>query len=172
MNKHNTNNCLLLIEDDPGDAKLILEALADPGDCPFHVEWVTQLSGGLELLGEGGIGLVLLDLWLPDSQGIATFEKLFVAAPHIPILVLSRLNDESTAKEAVRRGAQDYLLKGHLDKYTLTRALRHTIERKKAEEALFVEKERAQVTLNSIGDAVLSTDISGNITYLNVVAEA
>jgi diguanylate cyclase (GGDEF)-like protein/PAS domain S-box-containing protein len=172
MNKHDTNNCLLLVEDDPGEAKLILEALAAPADCPFNVEWVTQLSGGLELLSERGIELVLLDLYLPDSQGITTFEKLFAAAPHIPILVLSRLDDESTSDEAVRRGAQDYLLKGHLDKYTLTRALRHAIERKKAEEALFVEKERAQVTLNSIGDAVLSTDILGNITYLNLVAES
>ena len=168
----NTNNTLLLIEDDPADAKLILDALADPGASPFDVKWVTQLSDGLKLLGEGGIRLILLDLCLPDSQGIATFEKLFVAAPHIPILVLSRLNDENAAKEAARRGAQDYLLKGHLDKYTLTRALRHVIERKKVEDALFIEKERAQVTLNSIGDGVLSTDASGNITYLNLIAES
>jgi diguanylate cyclase (GGDEF)-like protein/PAS domain S-box-containing protein len=114
----------------------------------------------------------LLDLCLPDSQGIATFEKLFAAATHIPILILSRLNDESAANEAIRRGAYDYLLKGHLDKYTLTRALRNVMERKRVEEALFIEKERAQVTLNSIGDAVLSTDISGNVTYLNLVAES
>ncbi len=172
MCRQPTSNSLLLIEDDADDAKLILEALADPGDCPFHVEWVTKLSAGLELLDEGGIGLVLLDLFLPDSQGIATFETLFKAAPHIPILVMSQRNEERTADEAVRRGAQDYLLKGHLDKYTLTRALRHAIERRESEEALFIEKERAQVTLNSIGDAVLSTDIAGNVTYLNLVAES
>ena len=168
----NTNNTLLLIEDDPADAQLILDALADPGASPFDVKWVTRLSDGLKLLGDGGIRLILLDLCLPDTHGIATFEKLFVAAPHIPILVLSRLNDEGAAKEAARRGAQDYLLKGHLDKYTLTRALRHVIERKKVEDALFIEKERAQVTLNSIGDGVLSTDASGNITYLNLIAES
>src|SRR6266446_2803903 len=72
----------------------------------------------------------------------------------------------------VGRGAQDYLLPDHLDSYSLTRALRNAIERKAVEDALYVEKERALVTLNSIGDAVLCTDISGNITSLNLVAEA
>ena len=69
------------------------------------------------------------------------------------------------------RGAQDYLLPGHLDSYSLPRALRNAIERKFVEDALYVEKERALVTLNSIGDAVLCTNIFGNITYLNLVAE-
>ncbi len=165
------NNTLLLIEDDADDAKRILEALADPRECPFDVEWVTRLSGGLERLGAGGVDLVLLDPFLPDSQGIATFDKLFLAAPQIPILILCGLSDEGTANEAIGRGAQDYLLKGHLDKYTLTRALRHVVERKKSEEAVFVEEERAQVTLNSIGDAVLSMDLFGNVIYLNLVAE-
>jgi diguanylate cyclase (GGDEF)-like protein/PAS domain S-box-containing protein len=81
------------------------------------------------------------------------------------------LGDEDIAKEAVNRGAQDYLLKTRLDSYSLTRALHSVIARKAVEDALFLEKERAQVTLNSIGDAVISTDIPGNITYLNQVAE-
>jgi diguanylate cyclase (GGDEF)-like protein/PAS domain S-box-containing protein len=109
-------------------------------------------------------------LSLPDSQGIETFDKLFSAAPDVPILVLGNGN-EALAKEAVGRGAQDYLLAGHIDSYSLPRALRNAIERKAVEDALYVEKERAVVTLNSIGDAVLCTDISGNITYLNLVAE-
>ncbi len=71
----------------------------------------------------------------------------------------------------VGRGAQDYLLPDHLDSYSLTRALRNAIERKAVEDASYLEKERAVVTLNSIGDAVLCTDISGRITYLNLVAE-
>ena len=72
----------------------------------------------------------------------------------------------------VERGAQDYLVRGRLDSYSLPRAIRNSIERKGIEDALFIEKERAEVTLNSIGDAVLCTDISGNITYLNLVAES
>ena len=162
---------VLLIEDDPAVAGVIQEALAGPSDSPFIVEWVRRLSDGLERVSKGGIAAVLLDLFLPDSQGINTFSMLSLAAPGVPILVLGGLGDEDIAKEAVERGAQDYLLKTRLDSYSLTRALHSAIARKAAEDALFLEKERAQVTLNSIGDAVISTDISGNITYLNQVAE-
>lgn len=167
----NMNDKVLLIGDDTADANLIKEALTGARGDLFDFEWVRQLSDGLERLGKGGIGVVLLDLFLPDNQGIDTFDKLFLAAPYIPILLLSSLNHEDIARQAVQQGAQDYLLKSHLDSYWLPRALRYVIGRKAAEEALFVERERAQVTLNSIGDAVLSTDIDGNVTYLNLVAE-
>jgi PAS domain-containing protein len=80
-------------------------------------------------------------------------------------------NDREMALEALRRGAKDYLLNGHFDAYSFDRAIRNMAERKAAEIALFAEKERAQVTLNSIGDAVLSVDLPGRVTYLNVVAE-
>ena len=115
---------------------------------------------------------MLVDLFLPDSHGIETFDRLFRAAPQIPILVLSAAQDEDIAKLAVQHGAQDYLLKDRLDGYLLPKALRSMIERAANAEALFDEKERAQVTLNSIGDAVMSTDVWGRVTYLNVVAES
>ena len=165
------NHNVLLIEDDPAVARACQEALADASDGPFIVEWARRLSDGLERLSKGGIAAVLLDLFLPDSQGINTFGMLTLAAPCVPILVLGGLGDEDIAKEAVNRGAQDYLLKIRLDSYSLTRALHSVIARKAVEDALFLEKERVQVTLNSIGDAVICTDISGNITYLNQVAE-
>src|SRR6202011_2309004 len=162
---------ILLIDNDPAAADRILAALAAAGSGSFDVEWVRQLSAGLERLSKKGIAAILLALSLPDSQGIETFDKLFAAAPDVPILILGGNVPEALAKEAVGRGAQDYLLPGHLDSYSLPRALRNAIERKAVEDALFVEKERALVTLNSIGDAVLCTDISGNIPYLNLVAE-
>src|ERR1700738_3645156 len=162
---------ILLIESDPVAANEIRAALAATGSGSFDVEWVLQLSGGLERLSKKGIAAILLALSLPDSQGIETSNKLFAAAPDVPILILGGNVPEALAKEAVGRGAQDYLLPGHLDSYSLPRALRNAIERKAVEDALFVEKERAVVTLNSIGDAVLCTYISGNITYLNLVAE-
>jgi diguanylate cyclase (GGDEF)-like protein/PAS domain S-box-containing protein len=162
---------ILLIDNDPAAAEEICSALTMAGPGLFDVEWVRQLSDGLQLLKEKGIAAVLLELSLPDSQGIETFEKLFTTAPDIPILILGGNANEALAKEAVGRGAQDYLLPGHLDSYSLPRALRNAIERKAVEDALFVEKERAVVTLNSIGDAVLCTDIFGKITYLNLVAE-
>jgi len=161
---------ILLIENDPAAADKIRAAFTAAGSGSFDVEWVRQLSQGLARLAKGGIDAVLLELSLPDSQGIETFDKLFSAAPDVPILVLGNGN-EALAKEAVGRGAQDYLLAGHIDSYSLPRALRNAIERKAVEDALYVEKERAVVTLNSIGDAVLCTDTSGNITYLNLVAE-
>ena len=135
----------------------------------FKVEWVRRCSEGLERLV--GIAAILVDLFLPDSRGIETFDRLSRAAPKIPILVLINPQDEETAKLAVQYGAQDYLLKDRLDAYLMPKALGSMIERAAIAEALFEEKERAQVTLNSIGDAVVSTDVSGQVTYLNVIAE-
>ena len=166
---------ILLIQDDPVDAKAVQDSLPHASD--FHVDWVRDCSAGLERLANDehlrspGIAAVLVDLFLPDSQGIETFDRLFRAAPQIPMLVLSASADEDTAMLAVQRGAQDYLLKARLDGYLLPKALANMIERAANAEALFEEKERAQVTLNSIGDAVMSTDVWGDVTYLNAVAE-
>ncbi len=162
---------VLLISDDVADARLIRKALAESTENEWHLEHVRRLSDGVNRLSKEGIGAVLLDLFLPDSQGINTFEALFEAALLVPILVLTDRENEASARQATRLGALDHLLKDHLDGYWLPRMLRSVIERKAGEEAFFMEKERAQVTLNSIGDAVLSTDIAGNVTYLNVVAE-
>ncbi len=162
---------ILLIQDNPAVAGQIGKALAASDAGSFEVESVRLLSQGLERLGKKGIAAVLLDLSLPDSEGVETFDKSFAASPDVPILILVGDGSEALAKEAVSRGAQDYLVAAHLDTYSLQRALRNAIERKSIEDALFVEKERAVVTLNSIGDAVLCTDIFGKITYLNIVAE-
>src|SRR5580693_3442902 len=162
---------ILLIESDEAPANEVRAALAEAGSGSFEVEWVRTLSEGLERLNGKRIDAVLLELSLPDSQGIVTFDKVFAAAPEVPILILGGNASEALAMEAVGHGAQDHLPLNHLDSYSLTRALRNAIERKAIEDALYDEKERALVTLNSIGDAVLCTDVSGNITYLNFVAE-
>jgi diguanylate cyclase (GGDEF)-like protein/PAS domain S-box-containing protein len=162
---------ILLIENDPAAAHEIRAALAAAVDRSFDVEWVRQLSEGLTRLDRRGIDAVLLNLSLPDSHGVETFDKLFIATPDVPILILEGDDNEALAKQAVVRGAQDHLPPGHLDSYSLPRALRNAIDRQAVENALYVEKERALVTLNSIGDAVLCTDVSGKITYLNLVAE-
>ena len=172
---------VLLIQDDPSDAKAVQAALTDSSDGRFQVEWIRRCSEGLErLAGEDKldrppaerIAAVLVDLSLSDCHGIETFDRLFNVAPQIPILVLSATEDEDIAKLAVQHGAQDYLLKARLDSYLLPKALGSMIERAANAEALFEEKERAQVTLDSIGDAVISTDVRGQVTYLNVVAES
>ena len=120
-----------------------------------------SLSDGIERLNGERVGAIFADLFLPDSQGIETLDKLLLAAPQVPIVVLCGVDDEDIALRSVQRGARDYLLKGYLDSYSFSRALHNMIERRAMEDALFVEKERAQVTLDSIGDAVLSTDVRG-----------
>ena len=160
---------ILLIQNDAVSAKSILKALAHSTDEAFQVDWVRRCADGLERLA--GVDGILVDLYLPDSRGIETFDLLFRAAPKIPILVLIDSRDEKTAKLAVQCGAQDYLFKTRLDSYLLPKAIRSMIERAAYFDALFEEKERAVVTLNSIGDAVISTDVSGQLTYLNEAAE-
>jgi diguanylate cyclase (GGDEF)-like protein/PAS domain S-box-containing protein len=171
---------ILLIQDDTTDARSVREALTGAGDGPFQVEWIRRCAEGEARLareaqqdkrGTDGLAAVLVDLFLPDSQGLETFNRLFSAAPHIPILVLSAPENEEIAKVAVQQGAQDYLLISRLDSYSLPKILGSMVERAAIAEALFEEKERAQVTLNSIGDAILCTDLRGAVTYLNVVAE-
>jgi len=295
---------MLLVEDVPADASLIQAGLAGAKDGSFRVEWVTRLDDALQRLGRAGIEVVMLDLTLADGQGLEVYDRVFEAAPNALILILSAARDEAVARQAVQRGAHDYLLKDHIDAHWLSRSLRYALDNKAArdalhnsearframsdasplgifvsdaegacvytneayqrisglssvqtlgthwnmaihpedrqrvladwsaavqsesslrtefrfqredgsivwtrvnsaamrdgmvphghvltvedvtarkatefglqaaEEALFEEKERAQVTLNSIGDAVLTTDLLGNVTYLNLVAEA
>lgn len=165
------NEIVLLIEGDPVTAGLIQKVLADKAYGRFVIEWVATLSDGIERLNQGEIKAVLLNLSLSDSQGVASFDRIYLIASHVPIMILSDADQEDIAQQAVQQGAQDYILKGHIDGYSLSHALRNVIARKAAEEALFIERERADVTLNSIGDAVICADNAGNVTYLNPVAE-
>jgi diguanylate cyclase (GGDEF)-like protein/PAS domain S-box-containing protein len=162
---------LLLVEDNPGDARLLREMLIEAGAHKTELTQAENMSEAEKLLAERLFDIVLIDLGLPDAQGLEAVRRARAAAPRLPLVVLTGLDDESLAAQALQEGAQDYLIKGQIETRGLLRALRYAIERKAMEEALFVVKERAQVTLNCIGDAVLCTDISGNITFLNLVAE-
>ncbi|MFQ6066197.1 MAG: diguanylate cyclase domain-containing protein [bacterium] len=127
---------VLLIEDNPGDARLIREMLTEAEMASFDVEWVDRLSTGLERLARGGINVLLVDLSLPDSRGLETFTKVHIKAPTVPIIVLTGLDDEAVGVRAVREGVQDYLVKGKVDSHLLRRAIRYAIERKKTEETI------------------------------------
>jgi diguanylate cyclase (GGDEF)-like protein/PAS domain S-box-containing protein len=162
---------ILLIARDPAEAAGTRAALAETTGRVFSVDTVRDLAAGVDHLNTGQIDAVLLDLFLRDSQGLATVEQLRKGAPHVPIFILCHMGDDSFAMEAVERGAQDYVLKTHCDRLSLGHALRNMIEGTAAAEALSIEKERADATLDSIGDAVISTDVAGRITYLNVAAE-
>ena len=120
---------ILLIEDNPGDARLIQEMLAETGGGRFELTHVDRLSAGLTCLAEERFALVLLDLSLPDSQGIDTFVQVQPHAPDIPVVVLTGNIDEEISSQAMRAGAQDYLVKGEIDGRLLARSIRYAIER-------------------------------------------
>jgi diguanylate cyclase (GGDEF)-like protein/PAS domain S-box-containing protein len=164
---------ILLILADAAQAKVARRALVSTRRVHLEIEWVNRCRDAIERLESaeaGDIAAVVLDLVLPDCQGIETFDRVFRASPHIPILVLSRSCDEDIARLALRRGAQEYLLEERLDGDSLSTGLISMLERSVHTQTLLLERERAQVTLDSIGDAVISIDISGTIAYINPVA--
>jgi diguanylate cyclase (GGDEF)-like protein/PAS domain S-box-containing protein len=162
---------VLLIEDSPGDARLLREMFNEQRGHNTELTHVTSMSDAERHLADHAVDVILLDLGLPDAQGLEAIQRAHAAAPRVALVVLTGLDDESLAVRALQGGAQDYLVKGQIETRGLLRALRYAIERKIMEDALFAEKERAQVTLNCIGDAVICTAASGTITFLNAVAE-
>jgi signal transduction histidine kinase len=125
---------ILLIEDNPGDARLIKEFLGEVTSSTFELDFVDNLSEGLRHLD--GKDAILLDLALPDSSGLDTFEKIHSHAPAIPIIVLTGTDDDALAFKAVREGAQDYLVKGQVSSQLLGRTIQYAIERKRINEEL------------------------------------
>ena len=119
----------LLVEDNPGDARLIKEALAEVRQPRLRLEWVERLDAALAALARQPFDLVLLDLSLPDSQGLRTVQEIERVAPQTPVVVLTGLDDEAVALDAVRAGAQDYLVKSEVSGHLLARVIRYAIER-------------------------------------------
>ncbi|MCD4728515.1 MAG: fused response regulator/phosphatase [Pirellulales bacterium] len=130
---------LLLVEDDPDDVWMMRNLLGDRWDEPFDMVHVELLSAAVERLAEESYDIILLDLTLPDSQGLETFFAMHAQADETPIVVLSGCNDEQIAVKAVQAGAQDYLVKGQVNDHILIRSIRYAIERGRryrAEEAV------------------------------------
>lgn len=137
---------ILLLQDNASKAAIVQEMLAQSSDGPCVVEWIRSCAAGLERLQDDtkeGIAAIFIDLLLSQGHALDTFDQIFQAAPHIPILVLSNPEHEDVAKQAVQRGAQDYILDNRLDSYSLSKALHNMLERTANAEALFIEKERA-----------------------------
>ncbi len=162
---------LLLVEDNPGDARLLREMFNETGALNVRMTHMGSMSEAEHHLKEHTADMILLDLGLPDSHGVEAVRRARAAAPRVPLVVLTGLDDEALASQCLQEGAQEHLIKGQIDARGLSRALRYAVERKATDDALFEEKERAQVTLTCIGDAVVCTDMAGNISFLNVVAE-
>jgi sigma-B regulation protein RsbU (phosphoserine phosphatase) len=135
---------VLVIEDNPGDARLIREILTEETSARFSLEHAERLATGLDRLAAGGIDVVLLDLSLPDGRGLDTFRQAYARAPRVPIIVLTALDDEAVASGTLNAGAQDYLVKNYLNYAILHNAIRNAIERKRAEEESRRAKEAAE----------------------------
>ncbi|MCK6396428.1 EAL domain-containing protein [Zoogloea sp.] len=165
MNSANSN--VLLVEDNPGDARLIQEMLADGDGDSFRLWRADRLSAGLDMLSSGDIGVVLLDLSLPDSLGIETFCTMFAHAPQVPIIVLTGTDDEVMALHAVKTGAQDYLIKGEVNSNLLLRAMRYAMERKQAERALRESEERYALAAAGANDGLWDWHLQSGRAYFS-----
>ena len=169
---------VLLIQDDPHGASVVRDSLSR--NTRYEIEWVRTGALGMERLRAvgrqsttdvHGIAVILVDLTVPEGPGIELVDRLHEELPAIPIVILSTAQDAAAAEAALQHGAQDFLLKERLDDYLLPKTLTAAIDRADVADILFNERERAQITLNSIGDAVICTDVTGHVSYLNIIAE-
>jgi len=158
---------VLLIEDDPDDIILVKEALADVSLGKIKLEYTGRLSRGLIELSSHPYDVVLLDLNLPDSQGLETLKTVIKSYPKVPVVVLSGLADDITTIEAVRRGAQDYLVKGDISGPTLVRVLRYAIERKQAEAVLRESEAKYRALVETTPNGITLTDLDGKLVLCN-----
>jgi len=139
---------ILLIEDNKGDARLIQELLKENQDFGYTLDWKENLSAGIQELQKANLDVLLLDLSLPDSQGLETVIKVLSQTPNVPIVVMTGHHDDLLAIKAVSIGAQDYLIKGEADAKILGRAIHYAIERHKLVMKL-KENEQALARINS-----------------------
>lgn len=172
-NKNSTIR-LVLVEDNPGDVQLIKEMLHELKGMQFDIRIAARLSTGLVLLSENNCDTILLDLELPDSQGIETFTKTHAAAPNIPIIVLTGLEDKAFGIKALKSGAQDYLVKGQIEGYILEKSINYANERyqllselKRNSLDLASSKKSFQGIVEKSADGIFVADNEGFILFAN-----
>ena len=158
---------VLLVEDNPGDARLFTELVRDTGAGQWKMVHVDRLSAALDRLGREPFDVMLLDLSLPDADGLDTLIRAHAEAPKIPIVVLTGHDDEALAVRAVRAGAQDYLVKGRMDGDLLVRSIRYASERGRAVEALERREEHYRSLIENSMDLISILNLDGTIRYVS-----
>jgi DNA-binding response OmpR family regulator len=141
---------ILVVEDNPADADFIRELLPETGPASFQIESVARLADAVIRLKGEGHDLVLLDLGLPDSQGLQTLRHLHQAAPDVPVIVLTGTDDNELGVAALHEGAQDYLVKGQINRNLMVRSIRYALERQKILDALRQARAAAEAALATV----------------------
>src|ERR1700728_4018166 len=137
---------VLLVEDNAGDVRLLREMFGKERSDSFELTHLLRMSEAEVHLAKGGTDIVLLDMGLPDGHGLDTVRRAHAAAPGVPMIVLTGLDDEALAAEAMKEGAQDYLIKGQIENRALPKALRHAIERQRMQiETDLIRKQQVQL---------------------------
>ncbi len=162
---------ILLIEDNPGDARLIKEALSEINSVAVELSHAVRLQEGLKKAAEQKFDVVLLDLSLPDASGLDTIRQAHKAVAGVPIIVLTGFSDETFAVTVVHEGAQDFLVKGNFDGALLMRAIRYAIERKQSQEELKASREFAMNIIESSLDMIIAVDHEGKVVEFNKAAQ-
>jgi two-component system sensor histidine kinase UhpB len=159
---------ILLIEDNPGDVVIIREMIKEiDGGVDLKVTHVDRLERAIKYLRNEDFDILLLDLNLPDSQGIETFRAINRNTPDLPIIILTGLVDEEVAISSVGEGAQDYLLKGQTDSQLLEKSIKYSIERKGIERELRRSEERYRLMVEKIQSGVFFINAKNKLKYVN-----
>lgn len=162
---------VLLVEDNPGDARLVRWMLGQSATVEFHITEAERLSRALELIATRGFTVILLDMSLPDSSGLETVRRVSAAAGRTPIVVMTGCDDETTALAALREGAQDYMVKGQTDERSLARSLRYAVERERMRQALQRANATMEAVIRAAPVAVVLLDREGRVMLWNPAAE-
>lgn len=167
-----------MVEDNPEDARLIREGLVNANSYLYDLKSADCLSEGLNELGKGKVDIVLLDLMLPDSQGLETLHKIHNQSLNVPIIVLADSDEQALAIRAVREGAQDYLVKGYVDSHLLLRVLRYSIEREqllstleRQTKELKTSENRLRKIIQENADGIVLVNREGIVLFANPAAE-
>ena len=158
---------ILVVDDNPGDLRLVREALAEPRFGRFEIMAAGTVAQALEKLAAEEIDAVLLDLGLPDGEGLETLRRVYAAAAPLPVIVLTGREDEQLGLQALQHGAEDYLIKGATDGHALSRSVRYAIERKLFLKALRSSQERYRLIVETAEEGIWVTDAADRTSFVN-----